>query len=131
MAILGNNVFVCVGSGSAAAIIAGTRSNEINTSSETIEISSPTSGQWREYLAGRKEWSITTGFLVLTSSDIQGLLNIGNTYHLQIVERQGSAVTIVAEGDAIMVTCRVSGSVGNLLQGSFQFQGNGELAAPN
>jgi len=129
MAILGNNVFVCVGNGSAAEIIAGTRSNEIQTGAETIEISSPTSGQWREFIAGRKEWSITTGFLVMTTSDIQGLLNVGNSYHLQIVERQGTAVTIVAEGDAILVTCKVSGSVGNLLQGSFQFQGTGSLSA--
>lgn len=128
MAILGNNVFVCVGSGSAAQIIAGTRSNEIQTSAEAIEISSPTSGEWREYIAGRKEWSITVGHLVLTTENALDLLSVGGSYHLEIVERQGTAVTVVAEGDAILTTRRVSGSVGNLLQGSFQFTGNGALS---
>lgn len=129
MALLGLNIYVCVQEGTASTIIAGTRSNEIQTSVETIEISSPTSGQWREHITGRKEWSITTGFLCLVSSDMAKLLQVGQSFTIQLVNRDGNTTSILLSGEATLKTCKITATIGNLVQGSFQFEGNGALAS--
>lgn len=129
MALLGLNIYVCLGEGSAAEIIAGTRSNEIQTTAETIEISSPTSGAWKEHITGRKEWGFTTGFLCLANADVQKLLQVGQSFTIQVVCAEGTATSILLSGTATLTKCRVTATIGNLVQGSFQFEGNGALAS--
>lgn len=46
------------------AVIAGAKSCTINIKADTIETSSPQQGQWKEYIAGRKGWSVDTSFLL-------------------------------------------------------------------
>lgn len=43
--------------------IVGARSCEINVSTGEIEISSPSQGTWRDFIAGRKEWTVSTSHL--------------------------------------------------------------------
>lgn len=121
MAINGNNIIVYQGS----TAIAGTRSNEIETDCEVIEISSSTQGEWREYIKGRKEWSVNTSFLVSGVSDITALLTVGTTYTLVF---KGRNETNGLSGSAILTKCRITATRGNLVQGSFAFKGNGPLA---
>lgn len=123
MAQLGNNILVFL-NGTA---IAGTKSNEIQTDCEMIEITNMTSAQWRQFIAGRKQWTVSTGFLVLAGADITKLLTVGTTYTLQFRDRAGSNII---EGQAILKTCKISATRGNLATGSFSFQGTGELAVP-
>ena len=123
MAQLGNNIMVFLG----GTIIAGTRSNEIQTDCEMMETTNPDSGEWRKFLAGRKQWTGSTAFLVLTASDIKKLLNVGTTYTLQFRDRTG---TNVIQGQAILKTCKIESAKGSLVQGSFAFQGTGALAEP-
>ena len=121
MAQLGNNILVYL-NGTA---IAGTKSNEIQTECEMIEITNMTSAQWRQFIAGRKQWTVSTGFLVLAGADIKKLLNVGTTYTLRFRDRAGSNII---EGQAILKTCKISATRGNLATGAFSFQGSGELA---
>jgi predicted secreted protein len=121
MAQLGNNILVYL-NGTA---IAGTKSNEIQTDCEMIEITNMTSAQWRQFIAGRKQWTVSTGFLVLAGADIKKLLNVGTTYTLRFRDRAGSNII---EGQAILKTCKISATRGNLATGAFSFQGSGELA---
>lgn len=123
MAQLGNNILVFL-NGTA---IAGTKSNEIQTECEMIEITNMTSAQWRQFVAGRKQWTVSTGFLVLAGADITKLLTVGTTYTLQFRDRAGSNII---EGQAILKTCKISATRGNLATGAFSFQGTGELAVP-
>jgi len=123
MAQLGNNILVFL-NGTA---IAGTKSNEIQTDCEMIEITNMTSAQWRQFIAGRKQWTVSTGFLVLAGADITKLLTVGTTYTLQFRDRAGSNII---EGQAILKTCKISATRDNLATGSFSFQGTGELAVP-
>ena len=121
MAINGNNIIVYQGS----TAIAGTRSNEIETDCEVIEISSSTQGEWREYIKGRKEWGVTTSFLVAGVADVTTLLNIGTTYTLVFKGRnEESGVS----GSAILTKCRITATRFNLVQGSFTFKGVGSLS---
>lgn len=123
MAINGNNILIYKG----GTAIAGVKSNEIQVGCETIEVSSPSTGAWRQYIAGRKEWSVNVGYLVLATSNVRDLLNVGTTYTLAFKER-GAADSAGVSGSAILTTCKITAIRGNLVQGSFQFTGTGALA---
>lgn len=122
MAILGNNVLI-FRNGTA---IAGTVTNDIQAGVDIIPIGSPTSGDWKENIAGRKEWSINVSYLVLAYDGIREVLNVGSTYTLKFRGRSSSDSTGVI-GSAILKICRITATKGNLVQGSFQFVGNGAL----
>ena len=123
MAINGNNILVYKG----GTAIAGVKTDEIQVGCETIEISSPTTGEWRQYIAGRKEWSINVAYLVLATSGVRDVLNVGTTYTLAFKER-GAADSAGVSGSAILTTCKISATRGNLVTGSFIFQGISALA---
>ena len=122
MAVKGNNILI-YRNGTA---IAGTVSNEIQSGAEVIEISSPTSGQWKEFIAGRKSWSVNVNFLVLTVSDPTYLLLVGESYTLTFRSRATSTGGVT--GTAILKTCKITATKGNLVQGSFQFVGSSQLS---
>ena len=120
MATNGNNVLIYV-NGSA---VAGTRSNEIQTDGGLIEISSPDTGAWAAFIAGRKSWSFTSSWLVTTSTDLKRLLQVGTTVTIRIIGRGDSIGMTVT---AIITTCKVTASCGNIANGSFAFKGTGAL----
>ena len=122
MAVKGNNILI-YRNGTA---IAGTISNEIQSGAEIIEISSPTSGQWKEFIAGRKSWSVNVNFLVLAASDITYSLLVGESYTL--IFRPRVISTGGVKGTAILKTCKITATKGNLAQGSFQFVGSSQLS---
>jgi predicted secreted protein len=105
--------------------IAGGRSDEVQTECDVIPVSSATVGDWESNVAGRKSWSVTTGWLVANTAKIQELLKVGNTYTLVFGDRQQTGVT----GTAVLKTCRITANVGGLVQGSFRFVGSGALSA--
>jgi predicted secreted protein len=129
MATNGNNIFISLGTDTAP--IAATRSNEIQSQAETIEISSPTTGEWRQYIAGRKEWSLTVGWLIGANSDLTQLLNVGTTYAVNIYGRGAESNTKILTGSALLTSCKITASRGHLVQGSFSFTGSGALAVPS
>ena len=131
MATNGNNIFVYAGTH----LIAGTRSNDFETNCDLQEISSPGQGEWRQYIKGRKDWSVTVNYLVAPDTSalsisgctgLKDLLQVGNTFTLKIYKRGSS--TVVLQGDAILSSCKITATRGNLIQGSFQFTGNGSLS---
>ena len=122
MAINGNNILIYVD----GAVVAGTRSNEVQTNRELIEIASPTSGEWRQFIAGRKDWGFTISWLVSSHADIQQLLLDAGVVTVRIV---GRGESLGLTGTAIVQTCRMTFTRGNLAQGSLQLKGNGPLAA--
>jgi predicted secreted protein len=107
-------------------VIAGVKSNDISTSADTEEVASSTSGDRKEYIAGRKDWSLSVNYLLLADADMLELLNVGTTYTLKIGGRSASNANTLT-GDAIMTDCRISAINGNLAQGSFTFKGTGAL----
>lgn len=121
--------------------IAGTVSNEIQTEAETIEVSSPAQGQWREVIAGRKSWSVTVNFLVMdggtaassaTATSIKSVLQAGQTYTLRFMDNPpagSSQATGGVEGPALLKACRITATRGSLVTGTFQFVGAGQLSA--
>lgn len=123
----GNNVYISIG----GTIIAGTKVNEIQTDSETIEVSGPNISAWRKHITKRKEWNITTSFLVFSTSQITSILQIGTEVEISIVSREGGSSSILLQGQAIIKQAKESFTRGKLAQGSWRFLGNGPLAVPS
>ena len=130
MAVLGKNIYISVGVGTASTTIAGTKTNSIKVGSEMIEVSSPLSDKWKEYISGRNEWSFTTSFLVLQNSQVLDLLSVGTKVNIQVVGRDGTNTVVLLIGEAWIKTFDINLTNINLAQGSFSFQGTGPLAAP-
>lgn len=102
------------------------RSHEIQVGAEMIEISGPNSGQWKQYITGRKEWSVTLNYLVLQRAQLRDMLEVGNTYQVVFKQRNEANSTGLV-GYATIKTCRITATRGNLIQGTFAFQGSGAL----
>lgn len=122
MVIHGKKLIITVG-GSA---IAGAKSCEINIQCDDFEVASATQGKWREFLAGRKDWSVTCGHLLPASGTPlkSSAAMVGTKVVLSIqTDMTGDILT----GSAIVKTWRASGAVDNLATGAFSFRGSGAL----
>lgn len=131
-----NGNYIIIMRGSTA--IAGTTAQEIETDSTLIERSSPASSQWSEFITGRKEWSVTVNYLLLSAGSyshtasgitystngLRDILNVGSTYTLVIRDRSGSNTVT---GSAILTKARQTYKRGSLVKGSFTFKGTGSL----
>lgn len=127
MAVLGNNIFIATNdatlSPGTSKIIAGTRTNEINTECGSIEIASATQQDWQEFIAGRKSWSLSVGWLLLANADVQKVLKVGTMVTVYV--KTGS--TQLLTGTALITQARLTLSQGNLANGSFSLKGSGAL----
>lgn len=110
--------------------IAGTRSNDLDHTADLIEKRTPNTGTAKEYTVGQKGWQMTTNYLVPAndSSSLQKVLNVGNTYTLLFgATGQTDSTKHGLAGSAILRQVRITATIGNLVQGTFVFQGTGEL----
>ena len=134
MALNGNIILVQVDGHT----IAGTKTTEIQVESELIEIASATQGAYREYLTGRKQWQVTVNYLLMyapfqtmftyPSAALTDALLVGNSYTLKFMNRASHYdMPITLKGPAILRTCKITATRGNLIQGTFTFVGNGAL----
>lgn len=120
----GNTIIISAINGSTE-IIAAAKSGEIQTDCETIEVASATQRDWRNFIAGRKTWSVNVNYLVINEAALSKVLAVGTTYSLTIKKR-GSSSNI--SGTATLVTCKQTYTRGNLCVGSFVFKGTGPLS---
>ena len=106
--------------------IAGTKSDELQVDSETIEIASATDQAWTHYISGRKSWSLTVGWLVLANQDVRKVLLAGSVVTIKLKGR-GDTDANGLQGSAIISKAKITAIRGNLATGSFAFVGNGPL----
>lgn len=125
----GKNIIICILENSTKTPIAATKSDEWKTYVEDIEVSSPTQGDWVDRIAGRKDWSLTTNYLVTVVSDIKKCLSVGMKYTICFCENT-TGYPILFQGQAMLKECDGKATLANLLQGSFHFVGCGKLAEP-
>lgn len=114
---------IIISEGNPAVPIAAAKTCSIVMSADSMEKSSPTSDRAREYVAGRTTWAVIVTTLVLGVK--ASLLRVGNTYTITMGVRGSSTDKLT--GTAICTECNITGTVGNLAQGSLRFQGTGEL----
>ena len=127
MAVLGNNIYIATNdatlSPGTSKIIAGTRTNEINTECGAFEIASASQQDWQEFIAGRKSWSLSVGWLLLANADVQKILKVGTMVTVYV--KTGS--TQLLTGTALITQARLTLGQGNLANGSFALKGSGAL----
>jgi predicted secreted protein len=122
MVIHGKKIIVKVG----GTAIAGAKSCEISIKGDQIETASPTTGEWRDFIAGRKAWSVTCGHLIpAIGTPLKSNAAMVNTVVTLIIATDMTGDT--PTGQAIVETWKASGTVGNLATGTFQFKGKGAL----
>ena len=65
MAFLGKDLRILTPvSGGYAAVVAGARSCEVSVDGDQLEVSSPNDGAWHHFIAGRKGWQVSVGYLL-------------------------------------------------------------------
>lgn len=113
------------------AVLAAThiKSDDIQTQAATIEKASATQQDWREYIAGRKDWSVNVSYLVLAPQMITHVLLVGEVFDVTIRDTGREYVSMT--GKAILTDCKQSYAVGALAKGSFVFKGSGPLTVPS
>lgn len=122
MATNGNDIIVVKN----GAPIAAVRTHRVQTNAEKIETASPSQGQWREFIPGRKQWSVSVGYLLLetAANNVSDVLGVGDIVTLAIRDRNNA---YCVSGTAICTECDQEYSRGNLASGSFSFAGTGPL----
>ena len=116
--IHGKDIKILSGSG---VLIAAAKSCTSRRHADAIEVVSSQDGTSKHYIAGRTEWSIDLAYFVSTGGVS---LVEGQTYSVSVVV--GSAATWT--GSVICTDCEISGTMGNLSQGTIKLLGNGPLS---
>lgn len=107
--------------------IAASNSCDIELNCDMKPVSSPSSGEYMDYKAGRKTWVVRLNYLVPTTGiALLNQKNIGNKYYLRMYVRNNSSIDKL-EGYAYLQQAHVTATRGNLLTGSWIFQGTGSL----
>lgn len=127
----GNSIIVYTYSSSTWVAVAATKTDELQAECEMIEKASSTQQLWKEYIAGRKGWSLNVNWLVTAVADIEKVLSIGTRIKIHVGGRNYSGGSGGLTGFAYVRNCKVNATRGNLASGSFQFTGDGELSVPS
>ena len=109
---------------SSTALIAAAKSCTIHRQADSEEVASASDQDHKQYIAGRKGWSIDLQYFVSTDGVT---LEEGTMYNIQVVI--GSGVTWA--GQALCTDCEIQATMGNLSQGSIKLLGSGPLAPPS
>lgn len=130
MATNGNSIIIGTMSGSTFTPFAAVRSHDVQNQCDVIEKASATQQTFKEFIAGREEWTINVSYLVLqdANSNIEDLLKVRQTYRICIKGRTG---TYNLFGDVICTQCKQSYQQGNLSVGTFALKGTGALSNTN
>ena len=117
--IHGRNILIYEG----GQVVAAARSCTISMNVDDSEVSNPASTNTRNYIAGRKSWTVTITKLVTVAHTF--FENLDQEVRLSFMVRGSSTDRMT--GNAIVKNVEVSGTVGSLTTGNFTFQGTGPL----
>lgn len=126
MKIQGTNLLMGTESYGTFSAFAYARSCEVDEQRDTIEIASPTSAQWKEYLAARCSWKMACECLL---SDNEAVLEAAfrNGTPVLVTCRHRNNIGYRYRGYAIITSLRVSGRLHEMATFSIGLQGTGAL----
>lgn len=105
-------------------LVAAARSCNVNVKCDTVEVSRLGDAGWKKFIAGIKSWDMDCSWLVSSGQILKD--NIGMVGMVLAVKVVIDGKQL--KGECICKTCKVTGTRGNLVQGSFQFTGSGALS---
>lgn len=122
----GKDITVIIAQDGTALASTRIKSNDIKTKCDVIEKASASQQTWKEFVAGRSEWSINVGYLVLAAPQVRNVLLVRQTFDLTLTASDGTSTSTLT-GKAILTTADIKANTGSLAQGTFAFQGTGPL----
>ena len=122
----GKDITVIIAQNGTALASTRIKSNDIKTKCDVIEKASANQQTWKEFVAGRSEWSINVGYLVLAAPQVRNVLLVRQTFDLTLTASDGTSTSTLT-GKAILTTADIKANSGSLAQGTFAFQGTGPL----
>lgn len=105
--------------------VAAAKSCEISMSVDTHEVATPSDVDWRRFKADRSEWTVSVSTLV---TEFYTRFNLGQKVTLTMAVCNANGMTddrLI--GTAWLQKSEITAQLGNLVQGSFSFQGVGVL----
>ena len=124
--IHGRNLIVKMG----GQAIAACTSCSISITGDLIEVASPTSGKYKEFIPGRISWSVSSAHLVTHGIMLSAASLINQKVDVQFSFSENELHTddgVVLSGKAIVNQIKIDAAICSLAKGSFNFQGTGEL----
>lgn len=102
------------------------RGCEIDLQADMIEIASPSSDMWKEFIAGRCEWSMTCECLLAKDeSEIEGIFRAREPIKVSCRLRDGSGYRHT--GNAIINSLKLSGRLHEMASYTIGLKGTGPL----
>jgi hypothetical protein len=120
----GRDIIVILSQNGVAVASTAIRSDEIQTQCDVIERASASNQNWKEFVEGRAEWSLTVNYLMLSAARLSDVLKVRQRFDVTLRDRTN---TTQLSGTAIMTSAKQTHTVGNLCQGSFSLKGTGAL----
>lgn len=126
MILQGNNLIIKLN----GVAIAAAKSCSISVEVKLNDVSDPSDGKWKHSKPGRKFWKISTGQLLKAATAAatpirDSISKIGQTFTISFDCRDLSSDTM--SGSAICKSFKTTGSVNNLMVGTFEWEGTGPL----
>ena len=116
--IKGNNLILSIG----GTAVGAAKKCDISISCDVIETASPVSGNAREFVASKSEWSASVSGSLTSLTNMKEL--VGTTAAITFGTRDGlDQVT----GNAIITSAKLTGTRGSLCQYTLSLKGSGEL----
>lgn len=118
-------------SSGSAEILGGQRNATLNRSKETIDTTNKTTGGWKTFLPGLKEWSVDADGVYVVSDRAYGILEEAYNNDIPITVELGEAGSgdIGFTGEAIITDFPVECPYDDTCTYTVTLQGTGELKA--
>ena len=103
-------------------MIAAAKSCTISKQIDMLEKASSSQSNAKEFVTGRYEWDMTISHLVVTGSEYEGILKVGQRLLISVV-----VGGVRKKGYVICQSADLSAPVDGLAHGSVKFKGDGEF----
>jgi len=128
--IRGVDVLVTIKQGTEDVIIGGQKDATLSISADTLETTTKDTGDWRTYLSGLKQWSLTCDGLYVESDAAQtALWNAFQSAEEVTVtlSKPTSSSSFTASGQAVITSIEYGAAMEDALTFNVEFQGTGAL----
>ena len=122
--MLGRQLILAFG----GAVVASSVTCEVDMQTDTIEVASPNSGVFRDYIASLCDWSISTSGLIKSTQQQYDLFELWRNRTKLRVNYYDTEMRMVRSGYAIITNLRESAPNRSIPTYSISLQGCGELA---
>ena len=109
------------------AVVASSVTCEVDMQTDTIEVASPTSGVFRDYIASLCDWSVSTSGLIKSASQQYDLFELWRNRAKLRVNYYDTEMRMVRSGYAIITNLRESAPNRSIPTYSISLQGCGKL----